>query len=59
MVQELVLFEQAAQRNDNIFPVTPLGGTPVKVTWAIFGICHYVFQVAQMLAASVRPTGIE
>lgn len=38
-------------------PVTPWR-TPVKVTFAIGGICHHVLPVAHMLAASVYTTGI-
>ena len=39
-------------------PVTPGESFPFKITFATFGTCHQVTPVAQMLAASVRTTGV-
>ena len=39
-------------------PVTPGESFPFNTTFATFGTCHQVTPVAQMLAASVRTTGV-
>ena len=39
-------------------PVTPGERFPFNTTFATFGTCHHVTPVAQILAASVRTTGV-
>ncbi len=39
-------------------PTTPGESFPLSTTFATGGTCHHVTPVAQMLAASVRTTGV-
>ena len=39
-------------------PTTPGESFPLSTTFATSGTCHHVTPVAQMLAASVRTTGV-
>jgi hypothetical protein len=58
VVEHFIWIEQAAQRDDHIFPDDAGLSAPRSVTRAIGGTCHHVTPVAQMLAASVRTTGV-
>ncbi len=58
VIEHLVFVEESAQRDDDVLAGDAGGKFPLSTTLATGGTCHQVTPVAQMLAASVRTTGV-